>query len=365
MEISLCMIVKDEEDVLERCLSGIMPAIDEIIIVDTGSSDNTKEIAERCGAKVYDFEWIEDFSAARNYSFSLATKDYIMWLDADDVIDSKNLKKLIELKRGLPEDVGVVYMKYETNFDKFGNATFAYERERLFKKSANPIWVGRIHEIAECRAQNFRSDISIQHRKLKRSDPDRNIRIYENMIADGAELNLRDKFYYARELMFHARYDEAIEKYLEVIGDNQAWLENKMTSVIDLASCYRALGNHDAEIDILLKSLSFDLPRAEICCKIGDWWMKKKNYRTAVFWYETAIAQKPDTQSGAFVMLDYYGYIPYLQLCVCYDKLGDTQRAIYCNEKAGMIKPEDPSYLFNVDYFINKLSKNQTILKTK
>ena len=84
--LSLCMIVKNEEAVLSRCLESIKDAVDEIIIVDTGSSDATKEIAKKYTDLVYDFKWINNFSAARNFSFSKASKDYIIWLDADDVI---------------------------------------------------------------------------------------------------------------------------------------------------------------------------------------------------------------------------------------------------------------------------------------
>lgn len=71
--ISLCMIVRNEEKVLARCLESVRGCVDEIIIVDTGSSDGTKEIAARFTDKIYDFEWIDDFSAARNYSFEQAT----------------------------------------------------------------------------------------------------------------------------------------------------------------------------------------------------------------------------------------------------------------------------------------------------
>lgn len=82
--ISLCMIVKNEEMVLSRCLESIKDIVDEIIIIDTGSTDKTKEIARLYTDKVYDFKWTQDFSQARNYSFSKATKDYQMWLDAEE-----------------------------------------------------------------------------------------------------------------------------------------------------------------------------------------------------------------------------------------------------------------------------------------
>ncbi|MDE6896493.1 MAG: glycosyltransferase family 2 protein, partial [Lachnospiraceae bacterium] len=85
--ISLCMIVKNEEAVLGRCLDSVKDAVDEIIIVDTGSSDRTKEIAAEYTDKIYDFEWVNDFSAARNEAFSKAEMDYCMWLDADDILE--------------------------------------------------------------------------------------------------------------------------------------------------------------------------------------------------------------------------------------------------------------------------------------
>lgn len=93
------MIVRDEEDVLERCLKSVKDIPDEIIIVDTGSIDKTKEIAKKFTNKIYDFKWVDDFAEARNYSFSKATKDYIMWLDADDVIEEEEYKKFIKLKK--------------------------------------------------------------------------------------------------------------------------------------------------------------------------------------------------------------------------------------------------------------------------
>ena len=80
------MIVKNEEDVLARCLQSLQPVVDEIIIVDTGSSDKTKEIAAQYTQHVYDFLWIDDFSKARNFAFSKATQQYCMWVDADDII---------------------------------------------------------------------------------------------------------------------------------------------------------------------------------------------------------------------------------------------------------------------------------------
>ncbi len=94
------MIVKNEEKDLPRLLSSIRGLADETIIVDTGSNDNTVDIAKSYGAKVYHFPWCNDFSAARNESLKYATKDYILWLDADDEIKHEEHHKIRnDLKR--------------------------------------------------------------------------------------------------------------------------------------------------------------------------------------------------------------------------------------------------------------------------
>src|SRR3990167_8792325 len=92
--ISLCMITKNEEKWLEQCLNSVKEIVDEIIIVDTGSTDKTKEIAKKFNAKFFDFKWIGDFSAARNESLNHATKDWILVLDADETIAKEDLEKI-------------------------------------------------------------------------------------------------------------------------------------------------------------------------------------------------------------------------------------------------------------------------------
>lgn len=97
MSVSLCMIVKDEEDSLQRCLGSVSDFVDEMIIVDTGSTDKTVEIAKSFGAKIYYFEWNDNFADARNYSLSKATKDWILVMDADDEFEKEDKWKLLNI----------------------------------------------------------------------------------------------------------------------------------------------------------------------------------------------------------------------------------------------------------------------------
>jgi len=95
--LSLCMIVKDEEGFLENCLSSVKDIVVEIIVVDTGSKDGTKSLASKLGVKVFDFKWTDDFSEARNFSLSKATSNWILVLDADEMLDSKSKEEVLRL----------------------------------------------------------------------------------------------------------------------------------------------------------------------------------------------------------------------------------------------------------------------------
>ena len=151
----------------------------EIIIIDTGSTDKTKKIVSKYTDKIYDFKWINDFSAARNYSFSLATKDYIMWLDADDILKEEDHHKLKELKQTMTNKYDIVMLKYNIAFDKLGRDTFSYYRERLLKRSKNYKWNDRVHEYIELTGNLKKEDIAITHDKKIKEKSTRNLNIYK------------------------------------------------------------------------------------------------------------------------------------------------------------------------------------------
>ena len=116
------------------------------MIIDTGSTDKTKEIAGLYTDKVYDFAWVDDFSAARNFSFGFATQDYIMWLDADDVLLESDRTKLARLKESLSPAVDAVMMRYNYGFDGDGNIILSFYRERLVRRDRNFVWHEPMHE---------------------------------------------------------------------------------------------------------------------------------------------------------------------------------------------------------------------------
>jgi glycosyltransferase involved in cell wall biosynthesis len=355
------MIVKNEEETLGRCLESVQDIVDEIIIVDTGSQDRTKEIALRYKARIFDFQWIDDFSAARNYSFDQATMDYILWLDADDVILPEDKARLLELKKNLDPSVDTIMLKYAVGFDLQGNITFSFFRERISKRLGAYRWVEPVHEYLQIGKNVIEVDIKITHMKNKTQREDiedlpegRNLAIYEGMLLRGEKLTPRGTYYYARELKDHERHEEAIKQFNLFLDSKEGWIEDNIFACVELANCYRILKQEDNMLRALLKSFEYDLPRAEICCQIGYYYKAKEYYKKACFWFELAEKLEKPENSWGFLMSDCWGYIPCLELTVCYDKLGDIEKAIYYNNKAGEYKPGDPSVLYNIKYFEQK-----------
>ena len=349
--ISLCMIVKNEEMHIARCLDSVAALVDELIIVDTGSTDRTVEIVSDYTSNVYTYPWKDDFSAARNYSFSKASMDYCMWMDADDVLEESEKDKFLELKQSLSPDIDIVMMRYHTSFDEAGRPSFSYYRERWIKNAPQYRWVGAVHEVIPPNGKLIYSDIAICHRKISAKDPGRNLRIYKKMIADGTILDARQQYYYARELYYHKQYQEAVSVFEQFLSAKDGWVENKIEACSICADCYAKLGMDQNALMALLRSMSFDLPRAELCCDIGKYFFEHENYPIAIYWYETALHISKNEYAGGFTLPDCYDYIPFMQLCVCYDRLGEHQKAKEYNEKAGACKPYSPSYLYNKRYF--------------
>lgn len=352
--ISLCMIVKNEEETLARCLDTVKDIVDEINIVDTGSTDKTVEIAKQYTDRVFFFEWIGSFAAARNESFKYATKDYILYLDADDVILDEDRLKLKQLKETLDPSVDSVSMYYDAGTDEYGNVTLRYRRNRLVKREKNYKWCGDCHQYLDVKGKIINSDISVTHRKIKHA-VGRTVSIYEKKIERGDNFTPRDHFYYGNELRENGLYEKAIESYDKNITAKEGWIEDKVFACIFKADCYRYLGDMQCELTSLLQSFQFSSPRAEACSRIGYVFQRQKDYKKAIFWYELAIQQVPEPDRWSFVYTDYHTWYPNLQLCVCYYNLEDYQRSHDCNEEARKYRPEDKRILQNKDLLEKKL----------
>ena len=347
--VSLCMIVRNEEKVLARCLDSVRGIADEICITDTGSTDKTREIAAQYGT-VQVFPWCDDFSAARNFSFAQARMDYTLWLDADDVLLPSDRQKLLALKAELDGTADVVMLPYHTGFDEQGRPTFFCYRERLLKTSAHFRWQGAVHECIAPRGNIRYGDAAVTHRKPPCAYSDRNLKIYENLLAKGEKLDARGSYYYARELLAHKRYAQAVEAFEAFLAMPDGWAENKIDACLGLSQALTALGEREQAKRALTRSFALEVPRSAVCCALAALEYADNRARQAVFWYETAI-RAASTAPRGFVDVNACAYVPALGLCVCWDKLGDPKQACAWNERAALVRPQSAAVAYNRRYF--------------
>lgn len=346
--ISVCMIVKNESKTLERVLKCIKQFADEIIIVDTGSCDNTKEIAKKYTDNIFDFVWQNDFSKARNFAFSKASKDYQMWLDADDVITKENIEKINKLKTE-SGDVDVYMCKYSIGFDQLNVPYLTYYRERILKRSKKFMWQGFVHEVIAPSGTIEYTDIEIEHRKINFGNPKRNLKLYQNAIKSGHELEPRELYYYARELFYNGYFTKAIRCFRKFLKLENTFSPDHLGAFLMLCDCYTAKNELEKAEDVMFEALKQHIPTSEMCCKLGNIYDLQNKKERAIFWYNNALSC--EKQKEGFVRKDYSDIIPYLELCKLHYQTKNFEKAKEFHLKAKETRPNHPSVLYNEKFF--------------
>ncbi len=292
--ISLCMIVKNEESVLVRCLASIADLMDEIIIVDTGSDDRTKEIAGHYTDKVYDFPWQDDFSAARNFSFSKATKEYIYTADADEVLDPENRGRFALLKQSLLPEIEIVQMKYITP-DKYNtvmNIRNEY-RPKLYKRLREFQWCDPVHETVRTQPVVFDSEIEILH--LPVSDHSkRDFGVFLRAFGQGQPLSDKLHAMYAKELFIAGSNEDFLQaqpvflQTLQQEDDRDAPSQDRIARALCILSrCMRIQQNTAGFLKYAMRAMAYH-PCSEIGCELGAYFYETGDYQEAVRWYRCA-----------------------------------------------------------------------------
>lgn len=322
------MIVKDEEKVLDRCLNSIKDLADEIIIVDTGSTDATKEIALRYTNKIYDFEWEHDFSAARNFSFSKAIMEYIYVADADEVIDDENREKFFLLKENLLPEIEIVQMKYENQLEF--NTTYNFDleyRPKLYRRLRNFQWVDPVHESVTLEPVVYDSDIVIHHMPIS-NHASRDFDIYLRTIEEDGRLSGKLFEMYARELFIAGQEEDFLKafSYFRSFAEKEEYSEReRKISDCVLTKCFRIKKDLSGMMKYALKNIADGKASAEVCYELGEYFYEEGDYKEATIWYYNA-AYETECELNIRYSKDY----PLKRLADCYHLLGNqTQEEVY------------------------------------
>lgn len=318
--ISVCMIVKDEEKVLRRCLESLKGLADEIIIVDTGSSDSTKQIAAEYTDKIYDFKWVHDFSAARNYSFTKAVMDYIYVADADEVIDEENRQRFLLLKQELLPEIDIVQMKYANQLAY--NTTYNYNEEyrpKLYKRLRSFRWTDPVHESVVLAPLVFDSDITIAHMPVS-NHADRDFKTFQNAIRQTGHLSPKLYEMYAKEL-YIAGEDKDFEEacsYYQAFADKEECneRERKIYECV-LVRCYRIRNDFTGMMKYSLRNIADGKGSSEVCYELGEYFTSIGDYKEAVIWFYNAAFE-----TECELNIHYAGDYPLKRLAQSYHQLG-------------------------------------------
>lgn len=339
--LSVTIICKDEESNLARLLPKLNFA-NQIVVVDTGSSDNSVSVAKRY-ADVYFYAWRNDFAKARNYAISKANCDYVMWLDCDDDL---SVATVSAIKKWLADDnqqQDFIYLKYCMGV----NSQFWFWRERIIRNCTQCRFKGFIHEAICPFGQTCYLGCDIVHMSTA-DHSSRNLAIYQDALSHNKRFSLRDKFYYARTLLENGLNDEAEPILCKVAKNNKTYIVDRVSAYKLLARVCLKKGEHMLSLQYLSKSVALLPPDAEACCLFGDAYYNVGNYVYSARWYELAL----QTQVQIGFVNDYFKRLhPFIQLSVCHWRQGDVRKAKYYHKLAKSCEPTNSVVLSNDKWF--------------
>ncbi len=313
VRISQCMIVKNEERNIVRALTWGRGIVSEQIVVDTGSTDRTVEIARQMGAKVYHFQWMNDFSAAKNYAISKAYGEWIVFLDADEYFSEDDAKKLLSYVRELHNTTCDRIMTGLINLDDEGNVLSVVAQSRIFRNRPDLRYEGRIHEHLISTAgkvietADIVSDLSIFHTGYKKEElrkkKGRNLKLIQAELSEDPD-NYKMLGYLGKEYMVMEKYDQAAEvfqKALSHMPDEGKGVYDGTTSEIAMRLIAILAANCETEEKVLL----------EVYSRAVEYWPEEADYDYMVAQYYTSHG---NFQSGekyltrALDLLEKHGY---------------------------------------------------------
>lgn len=353
--VTLALIAKNEEKNIRRLLNSVDKCFDEIVLVDTGSFDKTKEIAEQYGCKTFDFLWVDNFAKARNFAFSKATSDFIVWMDLDDVLHKR--ESFIQWRDHAMEFIDCAFATYNYALDASkksadwpdGSPICSFVRERAFRRSVNPTWQYDLHEGVIVKPEwqrDYAVTWAINHLRDQediKADKSRNIRILEGMKGN---FDARLQFYYGKELFEAGRNSDAVIEFQKAVARPDLEHHDKVLAYQYGAYSAQAAGDqlkdeahsekqkyYDLSKRFAIEGLVLDPNRAEFFVIMADLAIKTRNLPAAIPYFSAAKNCINPKKSGSpyegalYSFLDCYGQLPSVQLSKVYLNVGMLDEA--------------------------------------
>lgn len=332
--IALACIMKNEAHNIGPMLQSVKGCFDEIVLVDTGSTDGTIDFVHKVNEgienkdpnwegypkiKLEHFEWVNDFAKARNYSFSKCTSEYITWMDLDDSLSDASA--FIKWRDTVLHSAHYWVALYNYAFNPDGGVECKFIRERVIKNCYGFKWHYFVHEgiLQDDNKKFWPQRVSswwINHRRTdedRKQDHMRNIKLFES--HDIETQHPRMKFYYGKELMENGMPDKASKPLLEAI-------KSEKLDSHDLVLTFQYAGQsafqckaYAEAINVIMNGLKIHTSRAELWCLLGDTYIATGRLQDAEMAYKSALNCRPSDMGGILVIYNHaYGEYPRVQL---------------------------------------------------
>jgi len=386
--VSACIIVKNEP-LLEKCLKSIRDYVEEIVIVDTGSTDGTQEVAKKYADifEVYtdcnnpETGLIENFSQARQRSFDLATKSWVMWLDGDDIIDGmdklKNIVEEYEKNKDVFQLDGIAFLfPYEYSYNAAGQCTCKHYRERLFSDKNLFKWTNPVHEVAVPDNNKRislvpREELVFKHQRqysTKTFESGRNLRILKAYFEKIGDTDARQRYYLGLEYANVGMIDESIEhltKYIEVSG----WEDERVMACLKLVDIYFDLKKYNECIKWGFKAIEikenwaegyFALAKAFYFLALNGGNDEQRNWERCAYFAQTGL-KLPPTKTLLFINPIERDAEIHKYLNLALNKIGDVKGALESVLTGMKAQPEDPYFLTNKKIYEDFLARQEIV----
>ncbi|MDA8227394.1 MAG: glycosyltransferase, partial [Desulfitobacterium hafniense] len=340
--ITLAMIVKNEAENLKNCLESVHGQVDEIVIVDTGSSDDTLTIARSYTDKVYPFVWRDDFSAARNFAISKASCEWILSLDADEelVMELGNLRSILASDKKIEAYLLPLYNPSSDTGEQYN----IFNVLRLFRNNGKYQYSGEIHEqviITEANCVGLTEGVYIRHKMLpskeRRRKRERNLRLLKKACQKDTRIYCQNPFlqyYLGVEWLILGKPAEALPhltRAFEGLTDDNILF--RAPALRYLVICLHALGKLDQGICLCLDAALKYPEYTDIFYLCGILFEEKKEYELAIKWFSEAIKNGPPPVLYSH-MTGTESFLAFYHLGNCYEQIGQAEEAIKCFEQA-------------------------------
>lgn len=366
--VSLCMIVKNEERYLEKCLESVKELVDEMIIVDTGSTDKTVEIARRMGAQIYHYEWENDFSKARNYSLSHAKMEWILLMDGDDEFCREDRDKFVILVNNSKKD-GHFFKTLSYVGDLPGKDIVMNLNLRLIRNNKGHCFTGAIHEQITCNNKpidykKFSSeDLRVFHYgyllkvALEKDKRRRNIEMIQSELEKDPN-NAFHIFNLGNEYFALGDLDKALETFNKIYPTMNYNLGYSSKLVIRRIMCFEELRLYDKALEAIDEGLKIYNKFTDLEYIRGLIYLKSKKYTLAMD--SLRICIKMGKSPTEIEFLEGCGtYRPYEVLGGIHFEMGEYKRALDHYEKALSNNPKLQDILYKIGKILNELYTNK------